>query len=276
MSVPNGPHMGGPPVPGYPGSGNPGNNGGGTTAPAQSPSMTPSIKAAISSYNAALSEQNAAWSSLQNALHDLTGKSIGEQFMLAMMLIMPDVMKVQGDQLSVTAAKMNIGSVLSGAITSITNDLTALEGPNGASDTAAAQNLVSELNHLKTLLSPAPAWMSGSTATSIIDACNQFLNMFGSNATPATIAAAINSWATNPTATNSTYPGQGTGQQNIQALNGFLSTENNAVNGYSQMQNNAMQFQNNNISQLLSSLKALWQSIATENAALVKNSLTGG
>lgn len=243
-----------------------------TTTSSAASQLTPQQQAltnAVLAWEASLTEQSDDAASLKQAIERLAKLPPDEAFVQIAMAFASGDTQVQGDKVTITASLMNAGSAGSGIATEITSDISDIES---GSSTAAA-DLVGAVGFLTTQMqnqlglisSEGPqgkgVWIDGPTAGSVLSACKSITGLLGSDA-----AGNIQSWSADPTKTSSNGK---TGSQNLQALNGYVSTLGNAFGGYSQMQNNALQFQNNQIGQVVTSSRALLQNIVTLMRALV-------
>jgi hypothetical protein len=224
---------------------------------------------AISAWGTSLQDQGDDANSLHEALLRLEKLPPDAAFVQMSMLLSSGGIQVQGDKVSILASLMNTGSAGSGLSTEITSDINSLGSSSGTG--AEAADLVDAVGFLKSQMQnqlsliqaggpQGPGvWIDGSTANSVLSACNSITTLLGSS-DPTTVAKEIGSWATDPTAKASNGR---TGSQNLQALNGFVATTGNAFGGFNQMQNNALQFQDNQIGQMVTSARSLLQDIVS-------------
>jgi len=241
---------------------------------------------AITSWDGSLVQQGQDASGLAAILAAIKGEPADAAFVAVSLALAEGGSQVQGDKVTIDASLMDVGSAGSGLVTEATTDVSNMGSTPG--DTGDATDMLGAVGFLQSTMQGqlnliqtegpqgAGVWVDGSTATSIVNACNGIDALFGGSASAppsaATVASDISTWTTQGSAT---APNGQTGMQNIQALNGFVSTLNNAFNGYSQMQNNALQFQNNQVGQIVTSSRALLQAIVNMTRGVVGNLKSG-
>ncbi len=242
-------------------------------------SANSNINVAIRQWREALDQELAAHFQLQKLLDtmlkDMKDGNTQEAFQIATFQVMPQTMKVQGDELGVVGATMNIESACQTDTTNAQNNITS----NGNMTQKQAAEFVKEIkqfyNEVKAELNPAPggkSWMSSSTAESLLSAMDQISKSFGAKnpdeLNPNTVMFTFNFWVQNPNATSSNGK---TGQQNLQNLQTSFSNWNNIETAQSQGTQTYEQFKANTFNQYMNTCKNFYQSLTRQFQSFVQN-----